>query len=548
MTKSLNEEFIFIDCQTTGASPKVGGRILEFAWCKSSCDADAESDVQSLIVRDDDEALSRRTFELTGINPGELAEAVRESELISRLADDKIAEFVAVTHFASFEKSFLLDLNGRTEQKISPPGFICTHKIAQRLFPESPAHGIRGIGGFLGLDTSDLKRSKCHVLLTMQIWKLMVPRLNALGINSVPDLEEWISSSVQPKRKTISFPLDSSKVKDLPKNPGIYRFHKKNGDVLYVGKATALRTRVMSYFRLKTHPGSRKREMLSQAYDISHQICASALEAALLETDEIKRLNPPYNVSLKIRSRELCFYDREFSAASNVQDGKFMVGPFPGPRVLHPFLCIVQGCISNEFSGETLFQELDPFILRNAVQIFLQKYQREMSHIQGGRQLMSLGLIIHRKRLRELAARLLAAKADEANEKAAKEKSANEKAAEIEIEKAEAENAEEMDLELSEMSAEELALVVEDYIESSARYYLRSRFLTRLLNSSVTPCPKSKPLIFRRGKPTSTDHHLDSTCPWFGLGLPEYDRMSVLSQEIARLKLAYSIIESSILA
>ena len=39
------------------------------------------------------------------------------------------------------------------------------------------------------------------------------------------------------------------RVRDLPVDPGVYLFHAENGDVLYVGKAQNLRSRVRSYFR-----------------------------------------------------------------------------------------------------------------------------------------------------------------------------------------------------------------------------------------------------------------------------------------------------------
>ncbi|MFX6149426.1 nucleotide excision repair endonuclease, partial [Acinetobacter baumannii] len=74
----------------------------------------------------------------------------------------------------------------------------------------------------------------------------------------------------------------------LPDRPGIYRMLAQDGRVLYVGKATSLRSRVNSYFHGKTQ-GKRKREMIAQVWDIQVTECGSALEAALLENEEIKR-------------------------------------------------------------------------------------------------------------------------------------------------------------------------------------------------------------------------------------------------------------------
>ena len=85
--------------------------------------------------------------------------------------------------------------------------------------------------------------------------------------------------------------------------PGIYRMLRTSGDVLYVGKAASLHKRVNSYFRGQKNRDRFKLEMLAQVWDLRVSECNSALEAALLENDEIKRYDPPYNVVLK-RGRE----------------------------------------------------------------------------------------------------------------------------------------------------------------------------------------------------------------------------------------------------
>ena len=72
----------------------------------------------------------------------------------------------------------------------------------------------------------------------------------------------------------------------------------QSGEVLYVGKATSLRSRVNSYFRGQKGPRPPQRDDRA-SLESDATPCATPLEAALLESDEIKRLNPPYNVVLK---------------------------------------------------------------------------------------------------------------------------------------------------------------------------------------------------------------------------------------------------------
>src|SRR5262245_25876804 len=123
----------------------------------------------------------------------------------------------------------------------------------------------------------------------------------------------------------------------LPDAPGIYRMLRTNGDVVYVGKAASLRHRVNSYFRKQTGVPERTLEMLSQARRISFDVAPSALEAALIESDEIKQHRPPYNVALTIENRALWFAPPNLTARSAHPSSQYPLGPFPSARMLDEF-------------------------------------------------------------------------------------------------------------------------------------------------------------------------------------------------------------------
>ena len=83
---------------------------------------------------------------------------------------------------------------------------------------------------------------------------------------------------------------------ELPDNPGVYYF-LKDGAVMYVGKATSLKDRVRSYFSddvIRTR-GARIVKMVHEANSLRWKETQSVLEALLLEAEEIKKLQPPYN-------------------------------------------------------------------------------------------------------------------------------------------------------------------------------------------------------------------------------------------------------------
>jgi excinuclease ABC subunit C len=87
-------------------------------------------------------------------------------------------------------------------------------------------------------------------------------------------------------------------VQTLRPRPGVYRMLDARGDVLYVGKARALKNRVANYTQVERLP-NRLRRMVSQTRALTIITTNSEAEALLLEAQLIKRYRPPYNVLLR---------------------------------------------------------------------------------------------------------------------------------------------------------------------------------------------------------------------------------------------------------
>jgi len=84
----------------------------------------------------------------------------------------------------------------------------------------------------------------------------------------------------------------------LPITPGVYRMLSENGDVLYVGKAKALKKRVMSYTNVNKLP-SRLQRMVAYTSSMEVVHTHTEVEALLLESNLIKKLKPRYNILLR---------------------------------------------------------------------------------------------------------------------------------------------------------------------------------------------------------------------------------------------------------
>ncbi len=82
--------------------------------------------------------------------------------------------------------------------------------------------------------------------------------------------------------------------KKLPDSPGVYLMKNKAGKLLYIGKAGNLKRRVSSYF-LRPHD-YRIQKLVSEIAKIEYRKTETALEALILESALIKRLQPPYNI------------------------------------------------------------------------------------------------------------------------------------------------------------------------------------------------------------------------------------------------------------
>ncbi|HZT05748.1 MAG TPA: excinuclease ABC subunit UvrC [Chloroflexota bacterium] len=91
----------------------------------------------------------------------------------------------------------------------------------------------------------------------------------------------------------------AEKVRNLPRQPGIYKFKDAEGKTIYVGKATSLRSRVSSYFQAPDARGGKIVALVAQIADVEYILTGSPLQALQWESDLIKTERPKYNVVLR---------------------------------------------------------------------------------------------------------------------------------------------------------------------------------------------------------------------------------------------------------
>jgi excinuclease ABC subunit C len=121
----------------------------------------------------------------------------------------------------------------------------------------------------------------------------------------------------------------------LPDSPGVYLFKDAAGNVLYVGKATSLRSRVRSYFLESRWMDAKTGSLAREIADLDTIVLANPREALALENNLIKRYQPKFNIRLlddktypyiKLTISEK--YPRVYFTRKVKKDGSLYFGPY----------------------------------------------------------------------------------------------------------------------------------------------------------------------------------------------------------------------------
>ncbi|MCG6895150.1 MAG: GIY-YIG nuclease family protein [Desulfobacteraceae bacterium] len=332
---------LFVDCQTTGARPS-SGHLLEAAWAVGSAGRDPGGVEVHRCRLPEGASIPPAVQRLTGIKAADTESAVspvrarrRMRCALSRLHEGRPAA-VAVIHYARFEAPFLdAWFDPENCGRRFPLQILCTHEIARRLYPELPRRGIRALAGYFGRPVSGRCRAAAHVRATHAIWSRLVTVLgDRASVHTLDALLHWLERTPVPPRAPTVYPMPASVRSNLPKGPGIYRMRGKNGGLLYIGKAASIRRRVSQHFHRSKGRSERRMEMLTQAANLDAVPTETALEAALLESDEIKRERPPYNKALQAEQRSVWFFSLDCRHVSHRPDRLHCIGPMPDVRTL----------------------------------------------------------------------------------------------------------------------------------------------------------------------------------------------------------------------
>jgi excinuclease ABC subunit C len=128
------------------------------------------------------------------------------------------------------------------------------------------------------------------------------------------------------------------KIRKLPTQPGVYLYKNAEGEVIYVGKANNLRSRVRSYLLEASQANAKTGSLMREAVDLDYILVANEHEALALENNLIKQRKPRFNILLRDDKTypyvKLTLADRfpkVFVTRRLRKDGSAYYGPyFPG--------------------------------------------------------------------------------------------------------------------------------------------------------------------------------------------------------------------------
>ncbi len=275
--------FVVIDLETTGGSAadcaitEVGAVKLKGGECLGT--------YQTLV--DPGCAIPPEITVITGITQAMVMRAPRMEAVMPSLLEF-IGDGVIVGHNIRFDIGFLNAALAQQGRPRLPHRSIDTLALARRLLrDEVPNCKLGTLADRLRLPHTPSHRALDDALATGDLLHLLLERAGSLGVTGLDDLLilPKMAGSAQAKK----LPLTDG----LPREPGVYLFVDGRGEVLYVGKAANLRSRVRSYF--STDERRKIGQLLRETTRIDHHVCRNGLEAAVLELRLIHRHLPRFN-------------------------------------------------------------------------------------------------------------------------------------------------------------------------------------------------------------------------------------------------------------
>jgi DNA polymerase-3 subunit epsilon len=277
--------FVVVDLETTGGSPATSA-ITEIGAVKTR-GGEIVGEFQTLV--DPGGPIPPFIVALTGITDVMVVAAPRIEAVLPAFLEF-VGDAVLVAHNARFDIGFLKA--ACREHGYAWPGneVVDTLTLARRATTkeEAPNKKLSTLARIFGSTVEPNHRALEDARATAQVMHGLFERLAAWGITHREDLDALRNPVPEQLRRKATM------ADGVPAKPGVYVFRGPRGEHLYVGTSRNLRSRVKTYFT-RGEQRRRIREMLELAVSVEPHVCATGLEAAVVEVRMINQYRPRYN-------------------------------------------------------------------------------------------------------------------------------------------------------------------------------------------------------------------------------------------------------------
>ena len=321
-TPLFDVTFCVLDLETTGGSP-ANCEITEIGAVKYRA-GELIGTFQTLV--DPGLPIPPSITILTGITQAMVVEAPDIASALPTFLEF-IGDAVIVGHNVRFDLSFLnaaaLRLGyGKLDNQSSD-----TAALARRLV-RSEVRNLRlhSLAAHFRSPTTPNHRALEDARATAHVFHALLERAGSLGVTNLDDLLQLPTAKGSAHYSKIHL------TESLPRRPGVYIFKDRNGNPIYVGKASNLRARVRQYFYGDTRKSVAY--LMKELETIEHQVCDTLLEAEVTEIRLIHTHRPRHNRRSRPpkTSHFVKLTDERYPRLSVVrtlkEDGLVYLGPF----------------------------------------------------------------------------------------------------------------------------------------------------------------------------------------------------------------------------
>ena len=285
--------FVVVDTETTGIQAS-NDRLIEIAAVRVQGGKIVDR-FSSLI--NPERSVPRRIADMTGISTAMLFDQPTISGVMPAF-EHFLGEGIFVAHNLTFDLGFVNAERARLDQHPLSNKTLCTLRLARRLLTGLPSKGLSSVAAFYRIPIAGRHRAMGDAAATAAILlRFLVLLEQDHGIETLDEILTFQHRSYRViKRPSESVQRIKKEVlPQLPARPGVYYMKDARGEIIYVGKAKDLRSRVRSYFNaVEAHP-LRIRKLVRKVREIDWEITGSELGALLLESRMIKKLQPSFN-------------------------------------------------------------------------------------------------------------------------------------------------------------------------------------------------------------------------------------------------------------